>query len=410
LQVNETSVLRLIGSGDLVRDDSALSLRAFALTEQLDAAFSAIADDRGSERLTRTQHVPVDAGGASMSWSRALGAHALVAGGDVRAISGATEEIGFAGTRTFPTVAGGDQRFAGAFLEDVWRTGRLTLSAAARLDWWGTSSAFSESDGARASLPSSDRTSVSPRASLLWRVAEPIAFAASAYRSFRAPTLNELYRDFRVGNVVTDANPLLGPETLTGFEAGFNVHPATRRVSARARVFWNEVDDTVANVTLRVSPSLIERQRQNLGTTRSVGIEIDAETQLTPEVSVRASYLGTDAEIADFAENRALEGNRLPQIPEQEASLAATYRSARGIAAAAQVRYAGDQYEDDRNEMILGAFTTVDLFLSAPAGARFDLFAAVENLFDERFEIGRTPTVTLGPPRLARVGVRVRVP
>ncbi|HEY0590997.1 MAG TPA: Plug domain-containing protein, partial [Thermoanaerobaculia bacterium] len=46
LQVNETSVLRLIGSGDLVRDDSALSLRAFALTEQLDAAFSAIADDR----------------------------------------------------------------------------------------------------------------------------------------------------------------------------------------------------------------------------------------------------------------------------------------------------------------------------------------------------------------------------
>jgi hypothetical protein len=38
------------------------------------------------------------------------------------------------------------------------------------------------------------------------------------------------------------------------------------------------------------------------------------------------------------------------------------------------------------------------------------LFGAVENLLDRRYEIGRTPVTTLGPPRLARVGVRVRSP
>jgi hypothetical protein len=35
---------------------------------------------------------------------------------------------------------------------------------------------------------------------------------ASGYRAFRAPTLNEMYREFRVGNAVTLANAALGPK------------------------------------------------------------------------------------------------------------------------------------------------------------------------------------------------------
>ena len=45
---------------------------------------------------------------------------------------------------------------------------------------------------------------------------------ASGYRSFRAPTLNELYRDFRVGNALTQANANLRPERLVGVETGFD--------------------------------------------------------------------------------------------------------------------------------------------------------------------------------------------
>ena len=36
----------------------------------------------------------------------------------------------------------------------------------------------------------------------------------------QTPTLNELHRGFRVGNVVTNPNPQLDPETLTGVEGG----------------------------------------------------------------------------------------------------------------------------------------------------------------------------------------------
>src|SRR2546429_6427682 len=48
---------------------------------------------------------------------------------------------------------------------------------------------------------------------------------------FRAPTLDELYRSFRVGNVVTNANPDLGPEHLNGYEFGVNQQLTTR-------IFW----------------------------------------------------------------------------------------------------------------------------------------------------------------------------
>ena len=60
-----------------------------------------------------------------------------------------------------------------------------------------------------------------------------LARRGSAYRSFRAPTLNELYREFRVGNAVTQANPLLQPETLFGGEVGADLVLATPLPASR---------------------------------------------------------------------------------------------------------------------------------------------------------------------------------
>ena len=39
-----------------------------------------------------------------------------------------------------------------------------------------------------------------------------MSLRASGYGAFRAPTLNALYRQFRVGNVITAANPDLEAE------------------------------------------------------------------------------------------------------------------------------------------------------------------------------------------------------
>ena len=60
--------------------------------------------------------------GAALSWSRAFGAHRLLAGTDFRWIDGETDERvyvagGFARTR----VAGGEQQIYGLFVQDVYR-------------------------------------------------------------------------------------------------------------------------------------------------------------------------------------------------------------------------------------------------------------------------------------------------
>src|SRR2546421_8803888 len=45
-------------------------------------------------------------------------------------------------------------------------------------------------------------------------------------------------------------------------------------------LFWNDVTRPVANVTLKATPALITRQRQNLGRTRSRGFEVEADARL----------------------------------------------------------------------------------------------------------------------------------
>lgn len=48
-------------------------------------------------------------------------------------------------------------------------------------------------------------------------------------------------------------------------------------------------------------------------------------------------------------------------------------------------------------------------FVARPLKHGLTLFAAAENLFDQRYDTGRTPGRTLGPPLLVRAGLRVQL-
>ena len=75
---------------------------------------------------------------------------------------------------------------------------------------------------------------------------------AAAQQSFRRPTLNELYRPFRAGNVVTEANPNLRTERATSAEIGADYTHGILGFTTAA--FWNELHDAVGNVTLARGP------------------------------------------------------------------------------------------------------------------------------------------------------------
>jgi outer membrane receptor protein involved in Fe transport len=358
LQTNDTTLRQLTLGADL----PALALRAYASSQGYAQTFSAISTDRTSERLTVDQRVPSSARGASAQWYASTGErHAIITGADGREVRGDDDEGS--------THLSGRQRTGAAYVEDVMTlTPRLSATAALRVDRWRD-------------------IAWSPRATLLFRANDRLAFTAAAYRAFRAPTLNELIRNFRVGNVVTLANDQLGPERLSAVEAGVRSGPF------RATLFSMTTTDTIANVTLSSTPTLITRQRRNVGSSRSRGLELDYEQRFGSRWTLSAGWLTTDARLSS--------GKRPPQVPRHQATLQAQF-----MRLGAQFRWSSMQFDDDLDQLPLRGYVVADVFASMPLVAHLDAVVAVENLFDRRIETAATPVITLGQPRSARVGLR----
>jgi outer membrane receptor protein involved in Fe transport len=403
LQTNDSDFRQWSAGADSPAGGGFLSLRGWGGDQSYHQGFSSVAANRASERLTRLQSVPADTLGGSVQWSHPVAdRHALVAGLDLREVHGSSDELVFGNGPPTLVSAGGRQRTGGLYLEDVARLSpRLSLTAGGRFDSW-TNDGLT---GARR-----DESAFSPRAALLFQATERWAWTASAYKAFRAPTLNELYRDFRVGNVLTVANQSLRAERLTGGETGVLFLGHGGRLTARGTLFWMDIDQTIANVTLSATPALITRQRQNLGSTRSRGIETEVTARAGDRWTVTGGWLLSDARVVDAPAEPDLEGLRLPQVPRNQATLQIRFDDLRLATAALQARWTGAQFDDDQNLFRLGSFTTVDALVSRSLSfwlRGLSAYAAGENLLNERYDVGRTPLLTLGPPRTVRVGVRI---
>lgn len=385
LQVNETTLAQLAAGGELTAGGGVLSLRAHASDQDYYQTFSAVASDRNSERLTVEQNVPSRGAGGSAQYTSAIGGrHVIIAGTELRSAKGTSEELRFTPNGTFDVRAGGRQRTAAAYVEDLFTiSSSVSLTTGVRFDSW-------QNEGEELQH---DETSLNPRVALLVRANDALSFSATAYRAFRAPTLNELYRGFRVGNVNTLPNADLNAEQLAGFELG------ARMRSVRLTAFLMNVSDTIANVTIETTPSLITRRRENLGSTRSIGAELDGEWRLSRDWRASAGWLFVDATVREGD----LRGKRLPQVPRHQATAQLAWR---GVGT--QLRWSAMQFDDDRNERALDAYFVADLFASHPIADGIDATLAVENALDEDVEASATPVITLGQPRAWRIGVRYR--
>ena len=409
IQVNDTRI-SAIDVGATWRD---VRLRLYGSSENFNQNFSAVSADRNSESLTNRQVNPSQQAGFALQWSRPLGKHhSLSAGVEGRDVRGHSAETTFNNSRITAFIdAGGQQRSFGLFASDSVRIESWLFTLGARVDNWRNSRGFSDripvvGVASLNDFPDRSETAFSPRVSLIKRFDRGISVSASAYRAFRAPTLNELYRNFRVGNVVTNANAALSAERLTGGDVGIGVQTFSDRVVVRSNFFWNEINDSIANVTLSTTPALITRQRQNLGAIRARGIEVAATTKFARHWEVAGEYLLTDSTVLRFPANRRLEGLLVPQVPRNQFNFQVTYSGGKWLVGA-QGRFVGKQFDDDQNTLPLERFFTLDAEASRSVSERVRLFVAFQNLTGSRYEISSTPVFTVGPPVLVRVGARV---
>ena len=361
-QINSSRLVMLEGGITQERWD----LRVFGQDSRLNSDFSRILPGRDREIPTSQQMYEYSGVGGVFTTQLGEG---LQAGGDwVRSSWGENT-----------------QNRLGGFVQKRLQLGPdLELLADGRLDLW-------QNAGTKAS--------VNPRLGVRYHVLRSTTLRASAYRGFRAPSLNELYRPFRVGNVRVAANDQLGEETLYGAEAGLDFYP-TERMLVRGNVYWNSLRDAVGNVTLEVNDEGVFRQRQNIGRAKARGAE--AEIYVYPDSNTEffVAYLFSDSSVEET-------GLRLPQVPLHQGVVGAAWHGP--VSVRADLRFVSEQFEDDRNELPMAGFTSVGVHVSYSVNDRLRVFLAGENLLDAEIISARTPIETLGTPRAIHIGVDVDV-
>jgi outer membrane receptor protein involved in Fe transport len=415
LQVNDTTIRQLAFGTDWNSPAVGLfTLRMYGGTQNYYQTFSSIAADRNSESLTNIQYVPVQQMGLLAQWSKQLASRfTLLAGLDALDVQGFSNETSYSSGRPTAQLSnGGTQQSLGAFLEGIVQiTGKWSVTLSGREDLW------SNLDGSSSRIPvvgkptyvaypDRGQNAFNPRLSTSYRVNDRVVLYAAGYRSFRAPTLNELYRSFRVGNVQTLANPYLRAERFFGAEGGVRASALHDRLSIHGSFFWGYTTDPVANVTVNTTPLLITRMRENLGETRAWGFQAGADMRITDRISLTATYQFIDSTVVSFPANPALVGNMVPLVPRNEFAFQGTWAAPKQFLVAIQGRTASNEYDDDQNLLPLGAYFVLSATVSHPLPKGFDIFFQGENLTNDQYSIGRTPVVTLGQPILVRGGLR----
>ena len=418
LQQNSTQETYLGGGlQGRTSEEGAWRVNIFSHIQDFKSDFSRVSSDRQSESIALVQDIPSHDVGVSAQWSGHLySSHRFSVGGDGRWIGAEDREEVFTPTnvniRDRLIVA--SQQLAGFYVEDVVTAiPRVMLVLGARFDSWRNFSAsrletFNPTQQTTLTqFPNTEESAVSPRVGLRVHLRRRVAVRASFYQSFRAPTLNELYRPFRVGNVATEANPDLGPERLTGGEVGLNF-PLSPKLFLRVTGFWNRLKNPISNVTLSVSPELITRQRRNLGRTRARGVSGQVEYRHNSQWRFRGGYLFNESTIESNPLQAELVGRFIPQVPRHRAGMGIGYFHPKQLRLNFQARYESVRFDDDQNQLQLGDFFVADLSLSRTLGSRWEPFLSVENLFNRSYPVRAVPVVIIGVPVTVTAGVRFR--
>jgi vitamin B12 transporter len=401
---------------------------AYVQNRNFTSDFAAVNAARTTATQTLSQYdTPATGWGGRLELAPPVGSGiTLRLGADTRQLTGQTNELFtyVAGAPTRQREAGGRTGTTGLFADASIEAGIVTATVSGRIDWWRiengrlleitlatgapfTTSRFADRSGSE----------LTGRAGVAVKAADWLTLRTAAYRGWRLPTLNELYRPFRVGPDATAANALLNPERLTGVDAGFTLNPADG-VSIGVTGFWNRMDDTIANVTQGTGPGSfpgvgfvaaggIYRQRQNLDALEVWGWEVDASVRQGP-FTLRASFSHVDPTIRATGAAAPLDGLRPAQTPRNSVSAGVDYAGSL-FTASATLRHIASQFEDDLNNRTLGAATMVDALLLVPISKGISLEGRVENLFDAEVQaaLSGAGVVERALPRTIWVGARV---
>ncbi|MGF1591193.1 MAG: TonB-dependent siderophore receptor [Pleurocapsa sp.] len=255
----------------------------------------------------------------------------------------------------------------GLYLQDQIALGKsFKLLIGGRYDW--ISSQLETIDLAGAGEPNNDSANdgaFSPRIGLVYQPSETISLYTSYARSFRAQS------GFGASPVGFD------PTKGTQYEVGVKADWLDKKLSTTLAAY----NLTKTNV-LTTDPNNPSFSIQT-GEQRSQGIELDVTGEIAPGWDVTAAYAYTNAEVTE--DNTFPVGNRLQNVPENQASLWTTYTiqkgSLEGLGFGFGLFYVGERQGDLDNSFVIEDYLRTDAALYYRRG-RLNTAINIRNLFD----------------------------
>ncbi|MEM1156758.1 MAG: TonB-dependent receptor [Verrucomicrobiota bacterium] len=315
--------------------------------------------------------------------------------------------------------AGGEQWFTGVFAginwqpqsDEVWNVFAEVRGNA----WQNVNGIRHEFNLANGSLLRHERFN-SPvflhgdiRTGIAYRPVSEWKWTVAGYTGHRVPTLNELYRPFRVRNDIVEANPDLQKEFLYGGEVSVEWEPRPE-LTFGLQGYYQIVENPVVNTFLANGPGVnpiagfipaggTGSQRRNLGESEQMGLEFDVRIQPHTTLTWEAAY--TLSRSAFTSSSPTLySGNQLPQSPNHRLRLRNTWQPINALQLVLEGRYDSAQYEDALNSRRLDDSFTLAASIQWQINDHIDILIFGENLLDEEIEAGIASNglVTVGTP------------
>jgi outer membrane cobalamin receptor len=330
----------------------------------------------------------------------------------------------------------GRQQFVGVFSQmKLAPVRRLEVTLSVRYDYWANQHGMAEmtmySNGVAGatsggSVTDSHLGTFDPNLSARYDITAHFSVRAAAYKSFRAPGLNNLYRSYSSATSITIANPTLSPSTLTGGEVGMDF--VTRALRLGATVFQGDTKALITSYkvpsaaaappavvaicgpTLSNCPATVNFNSNGQDAT-SLGLELTGSVQAARFLTIDGAYTYTDSHYTATTTGDPT-GVQLGAIPKHLATLGLNVDLTSRWSTYAGVRYSGAMYLDVKQTIRQPAFALVNFSMSYRVAKQVEIYSAGVNLAAVKYSDNATTSAasqTLGLGRTLTGGMRWRL-
>ena len=196
-----------------------------------------------------------------------------------------------------------------------------------------------------------------------------VTFRGSWGEGYKAPTIFQTtYVCTFCSNPNPQASTNLRPESSEGFDVGIDLRTANQRGEVSLTYFDQKTDDQIDFVFSQGGYINVEEAN-------STGIELAGRYRLLDWLIAGLNYSYIDAEDD--------KGNTLDRIPEHSGNFSLLFNNGGKWSSTLLITY--NDEEQDRGE-IADSWTRVDLSSSFAVTEKLDLYARIENLFDEQYQ------------------------